>query len=483
MRIQPDFRHGPVSLAVVLVLAGCGGGGGEAPLAASDQSERATTQASASVEPATTAGSGSEPDRDAAPTFGLEPVSEIPPDSVVAEAPASASVPTPASKLRVAALYFGNLGTVANQQEVARYDFVITNLYGSKSYMQGVINTMRQVNPGVKIASYTNLIEMNTDVAATDTLKYPGLQAINANNWWTRNAAGQLAQWTTAYGTYLVNPTAWAPKDASGRRWPQVQAQVQTNAVMSQVSGLDYIYVDNVWHQPRGGSLDWKRNGTNQLRTDPEIQSALRQGMADYWTALRSLNPSAKIIGNADNDLSMPEYKGKLEGAFLECGLGKSWSFETWGGWSKMMSEYRAMLANTKAPHDVVLQGCGPNGLDLNMLRYGLASALLEDGWFAYTIKAGVPYRADEYSANLGAAAEAPPTAPTSSGIWLRRYANGMVLVNPGTTTASVNIGAGYKRLLGTQDPVTNNGQPVSTVTLLPKQGLIVVTQSSASES
>ena len=43
-------------------------------------------------------------------------------------------------------------------------------------------------------------------------------------------------------------------------------------------------------------------------------------------------------MGNTDGDLSEPEYAGQLEGAFLEGLMGKSWSIETWGGWSKVMS-------------------------------------------------------------------------------------------------------------------------------------------------
>jgi hypothetical protein len=341
--------------------------------------------------------------------------------------------------------------------------------------MQGVVNTMRQVNPTIKLAHYTNMFE--SAASHSEPREQAKINLINANGWWLRDASGQLTQWTTIYSTYLINLTAWAPKDASGRRWPQVAAQVETDYVLSKVTGVDYIYIDGVIWRPRVNA-DWKRNGTNQLLGDPEVQTAMRQGYVDYFTALRTLNPGKKIIGNADNDLSTTEYRGQLEGAFLECALGKSWSFETWGGWNRMMSEYRKMLANTRAPKDVIFEGCGPNGVDLNIMRYGMASALLEDGWYAYTAAGNKPaFRADEFSVPLGTAAEAPPTAATTSGIWLRRYTNGMVLVNPGTTTASVNIGAGYKRMLGTQDPVINNGQPISTVTLLPRQGLILVKQ------
>ena len=58
----------------------------------------------------------------------------------------------------------------------------------------------------------------------------------------------------------------------------------------------------------------------------------------------------------------------------------------------------------------------------------------------------------------------------------MRKYTNGLVLVNPSKTyTRSIYIGSGYKRLKGTQDPYVNNGAAQSTVTLGPRQGLLMV--------
>ena len=51
-----------------------------------------------------------------------------------------------------------------------------------------------------------------------------------------------------------------------------------------------------------------------------------RRGEAMHWTAARALAPRLIFMGNPDNDLSFPEYKGKLQGAFLEGMMGKSWS-------------------------------------------------------------------------------------------------------------------------------------------------------------
>src|SRR5262249_53681674 len=143
--------------------------------------------------------------------------------------------------------------------------------------------------------------------------------------------------------------------------------------------------------------------------------------------------------------------------------------YETFAGWDVMMDRYRRVLANTIAPHMVVFETCNLTP-DPAYARYGMTSALLEDGYFAFRLHyIAAPPIFDEYSAPLGIAAEPPPKKATHSGIWMRQYTNGMVLVNPSKTeTASIDIGAGYRRILGTIDPVVNNGQPISIVTLGP---------------
>jgi hypothetical protein len=133
-------------------------------------------------------------------------------------------------------------------------------------------------------------------------------------------------------------------------------------------------------------------------------------------------------------------------------------------------------MALTKAPHDVVFQVCGATA-DPKLARYGLASAMMEDGYFAYTVNSTpTPPWFDEYDAKIGTPSEAPPTAATASGIWVRRYTNGIVLVNPSKTTAlTIDIGDGYKHLSGAQDPTVNTGLPERVITLQPRSGMLMV--------
>ncbi|HET9644493.1 MAG TPA: putative glycoside hydrolase [Burkholderiaceae bacterium] len=344
--------------------------------------------------------------------------------------------------------------------------------------MQSTINGLRSANSGIKLAQYVVLNEVPLSATTTED-NYAVVQAVNTNNWWLRDSSGSLVQWTSAYSRYEVNLTDWAPANNAGQRWPQWKAQYDTDNYFKVLTGLDYIYNDNVF----GGSrvtADWMRIGTNQVWTDPGVATAIRKGFVNYWSALRALNPGLKIIGNADNDLSSAEYKGQLEGAFLECQMGMNWSYETWGGWDKMMSVYRTALANTKAPKDVIFEAC-TDGSTPNpaLMRYGIASALMEDGYFGYTIKNSTSlYWADEFDVNIGAAVDAPPTAATPSGIWMRRYTNGLVLVNPNASaTLSIDVGDGYKRIAGVQDPAVNNGQPARFVSLPPRSGLMMIRQ------
>jgi hypothetical protein len=342
------------------------------------------------------------------------------------------------------------------------------------STMQSWINNIRAQNPGVKIAQYVVLNEAPASVATTHD-DYAMVTQINNMNWWVRDAAGSLVQWTGAFGNYEINLTGWTQADATGKRWPQWKATNDTRTMFANLSGIDYVFNDNTMWQPRYDA-DHMRVGTNQLRSDPTIQSAFRKGYVDYWSTLRSLNPTLKIMGNVDQDLSQAEYKGQLEGAFSECLQGKSWSVETWAGWEGMMKRYRATITNTRAPNVAIFQTCAINGAVPAQARYGFASALLESGYFMYTVTgATTPFRIDEFDAPLGTPAEAAPIAATSSGIWMRRYSNGLVLVNPSSSTLTINVGAGYKRLSGTQEPSVNNGAVESSVTLPPKSGLLML--------
>jgi hypothetical protein len=114
-------------------------------------------------------------------------------------------------------------------------------------------------------------------------------------------------------------------------------------------------------------------------------------------------------------------------------------------------------------------------------MRYGLATCLLDDGYYNFSIKtSSVDYHTvawfDEFDAPLGQATGGPPTTAWQNGVYRRDFENGISLVNPkGNGPQTVTLETGFKKLTGKQAPAVNNGQTVHTVTLNDRDGVILL--------
>jgi len=81
----------------------------------------------------------------------------------------------------------------------------------------------------------------------------------------------------------------------------------------------------------------------------------------------------------------------------------------------------------------------------------------------------------DEYDHSLGSGL-AKPTAAWQKGVWRRDFDNGIVLVNPkGNGPQTVTLEEPFVKIKGSQDPTTNNGQTVTTVSLKDRDGIILM--------
>jgi len=59
--------------------------------------------------------------------------------------------------------------------------------------------------------------------------------------------------------------------------------------------------------------------------------------------------------------------------------------------------------------------------------------------------------------------------------VWRRDFAHGTVLLNGASSAQTVTMPPGYRRIAGTQDPITNNGLPVTSLTLAPQDAILLV--------
>jgi hypothetical protein len=367
------------------------------------------------------------------------------------------------------------------QAALAKMDVVIVNFIAnwskinSNEPIRDAVRAIKQINPNILIGQYTMLTE-----SQSDEVKYPGnnykIDKLNQEDWWLHNADGSMVQWTNVYDSWEINFTNWVKADANGLRYPEWLADQDFNFFFNPVPEFDIWYFDGVVSDPRV-SGNWKADGGIYSNKDPVIQQAVRAGFASHWARSKQHAPGLLLLGNTDNDLSFPEYKNKLNAAFLEGLMGKSWSLETWAGWDVMMQRYQSVFPNLLAPKLVGFNVWG-NVNDYRFFRYALASCLMDNGFFSFT-DAAVGYASvpwfDEYNVNLGNAVDSPQQVQIYQGVHIRKFEHGLVLVNPTADTVIVPVSPGYKHIKGVQDPIVNDGSFVmNVVSMEPKSGLIL---------
>src|SRR5581483_3953249 len=264
---------------------------------------------------------------------------------------------------------------------------------------------------------------------------------------------------------------------------------------------LDGFYMDNMfaWAHATG---DWNRDGTTDAAGGTTASSALRGGYTEYVGVVRSLMPGKYQIGNigdwswiwhstgySTGGTVPPEYKNLMDGGVMEGFIGNmAWAIEN-QGWAGMLDSYHKTMDALREPKLGIFNQWGVNSAsstitaaDYQAMRYGLAACLMDDGYYAYSDQAnayaGVPSWFDEFSVDLGAAITPPQAAAYySNGVYRRDFENGIALVAPKGLTSSVTVTleSSYIKVKGNQDPAINDGSTVTSVTLQPRDGILLL--------
>ncbi|HEY1954785.1 MAG TPA: hypothetical protein VGH28_04220 [Polyangiaceae bacterium] len=334
---------------------------------------------------------------------------------------------------------------------------------------------------------------------------------VDANNWYLYKQGTSGAKETNFYSAnfWQTNSTTFVTPDSNGHTIEDafaiyVDATYRTGKTTNAAKSLDGHYHDNVLFITRTDG-DFNRDGTTDVAKDYGL--AWRTGLRRYFDQLAKIDPNLVRFGNIDDmsTLGITDPKdtaaaapldGIMHGALLEGFMGGSWSNETWAGWTVAMNEYRFRMNMTIAPHlaiaghkNVAANGSDPSdATPYRAMRYGMASASLEDGYYAYSPTTGYTdtdlYSFDELGGNtggppvgyLGYPTEAPPTAAWKQGVWRRDFDHGIVLVNPkGNGAQTVSLGGTFKHLVGKQNPSVNDGSSVTSVTLADRDGLVLM--------
>lgn len=399
--------------------------------------------------------------------------------TALAGPPASFDPPFP----RVMGMNIGrkNYHEPAYQAALARHQVLVLDFFPGWRQGQGrpdpigdALRALRDRNGDLLIGQYSTLIDV--PMAQQDKVR-----RTEDGGWWLRNSRGERVKPFKEYDTFDANITDWAPPDAEGRRYTEWAVERDFALFHRRHPEFGFWYLDNSTSKPLVERADWDGDGRDESNDDPRVARAYRAGHARGWRRIRALQPRSWIVANTD-DLSSTEYRGQLNGAYLEALYGKRWSVGTWGGWGRVMERYRAFMAHTRAPR---LVGFGVVGApdDFQLMRFGLGSCLLDDGYFSYANLRDQYSTApwfDEFDAELGRPLEPPVMQAWSRGVFRRRFEGGMVLVNPGGSFADVDVGRGWRHLSGRQLPELNSGRRLDRLHLAPRDAVLLRRDGSA---
>lgn len=377
---------------------------------------------------------------------------------------------TPSDKYVRTANYYLMSGTALESQNakdtLAKYDLLVLPAE-AQLYNRDFFSYVRGKNPDIIILAYVPSVSWNN--IWTDSLHNELRSGIQSDYWLKDGSGNQVSIWP---GTEALNLN-------SG--WNTYLAQFVHDNIMS--TGLwDGIFYDEVSDSISWvGSVDTDGNGSAD--NSSTANTNWKNGYVTLLSKSRQLEGNSKII--ITNGSSNTSFQSYVNGRMFE-------SFPTpWeqdGSWQTVVNNYLTLEDQVgDQPPIFIINGNTNNTGDQNdyqKVRFGISSTLLGGGYFAFDFgdqsHAQLWYY-DEYDAYLGEPLEEPEdilnpanTIITPS-VWGRDFESGKVLVNSTDETHTVRLGGEYEKLHGTQDPSVNNGAIVSSVTLPPNDGIILL--------
>lgn len=352
----------------------------------------------------------------------------------------------------------------------------------SDTTLEQVVRSIKAINPNSRIFLYQNSME----VAAGNEAAAPVYEKVDRMKWWAYQRGGTGELLLSPFGRaesraqYMINNTLFTPKDSSGYQFWEWHARWVVQQFYKPNPSIDGFFEDNTFWRPRVDA-DWNRDGIIDLKSSAQAGKWLRESYRKRFELFRNLMPGKLMIGNiadwGQSSAVLTELDQQLNGGVIEGIIGASYSVESWASWTEMMKWYRKTMAAVAAPKLVAFHQIGTL-TDYKAMRYGLASCLLDDGYYAFTDKAkgysGVPWF-DEYDSRLGQAVKPPATTAWQNGVYRRDFENGIVLVNPkGNGPVEVTLEEDFRRLAGKQDPAVNNGALTRKLVLQDRDGIIL---------
>lgn len=343
--------------------------------------------------------------------------------------------------------------------ELAKWDLLVLDMEVQKTSL-AQLKKIRQLNPDIILLAYITPKEIRKDATVGFSELRRNLISGIKSNWYLRDSNGSKLTWWP--GTFVLNAT---------------NDDYQNYLVDFVVSELletnlwDGIFYDNAWDSVThfvGANIDLNNDG----QMDSNLDAKWVVGMKNIYNKTRQLaGKNVIIVGNG----TTAEYTTELNGKMLENFLPAFWT--------ATMNRYRENFSGEDPSINLINANTSNSGQqNYQDMRFGLGSALLEDGYFSYDYgdtNHGQTWWYDEYDVDLGEALGESKSKNNYNtyqpDIWQRDFSNGMALVNSTAGAKTVALGGDYEKIHGTQDPDINDGSIISETSIDGYDGLILL--------
>ena len=370
--------------------------------------------------------------------------------------------------------YYLKFFNSADYDQLARWDLVITPpemVYYNPEFFDLY---RKKKKDGLLISYIYPAMVDETDLGESTGLHYYLHEGADENNWWLRDLqGGRLEVWPNIYAVNVTDQ-GWQDYNLN---------YIKDKIELDKWDGIMYDMVDGsiAHYNKKSTGIDIDNDG---IREDQEtVNRKWDQGMAALFDKTRKELGNKLILINGNSlDAYQPEINGRMFETFPT-------PWEGDGSWTASMRAYlKTLPGENKSPKIYVLNSNSNNsGLSDNYrrVRFGLASALLGDGYFSYD--SGDRSHAqlwwyDEYNVRLGKAEgqaynlldrSDPEIKP---GLWRRDFDFGTAFVNSTDQTQKyVFKKEEFEKIRGTQDQNVNDGTKVNWLKLQPNDGIILL--------
>ncbi|MBP6944791.1 FG-GAP repeat protein [Patescibacteria group bacterium] len=360
--------------------------------------------------------------------------------------------------------------------KLAKWDIVVLDM-DQQARFPSKLREIKRLNPNIKLLAYVSASEIAT-IRGNDPVSFPGRRLVDAipEAWYLHRANGERIMWWP--GNYILNATDLGPQ-SSGERWQTFIGPFIRDQILS--TGLwDGVFLDSAYAEitPFAGT-DVDLDGDRVIRPAKQNDEAYQAGMRNLIQNVRRTIGSNYLIMNN----SSAAYASISNGTLFE-------NFPR-DGWAWPFTEFRRALEQNPAPKLSAVNtntNNQNNPYDYRLMRYGLTSALIADGYFSFDAGDAGHDRTwwyDEYDVSIGvprAAAKVVkgPQRGAYPAVWSREYSAGTVLVNSTNKAETISLAGEHERLTGTQDRTTNSGQILTSVTVPPQDGIVLLRRKEA---